>query len=210
MTILVAGMVFTSGTLAQDRERSIPDLGQVAYIKIRTTPTFWVGLFLSDGRAQLPRPDVFTQVVAPKGSFSFEDTYNRLTTLPLKQKRNDEKDMSVAFVIADQEITYPWYIAPTEENKAVVRTLMCELRDKAMPSDKEKFEDLLSRIPFISGDQPAPFAYGEGVDAVAYMAARDDLTREEVIKRANPKEQEPEKEKPGHEQPDTSPEEPPA
>jgi hypothetical protein len=199
--------------LAQERgsPRALPDLGQVESIRIRTYPTFWQGIFLPNGKAQLPGPDVFIEAVAPTGSFSFEDVYNRLASC-VKPDGSVDQDMAVSFDIVGQEINYSWYIAPTEENKAVVRTLMCELRDKAMPSSKEKFEELLSRIPFISGDPPVPFTYGEGVDGVAYVAARDGLTREEVLKGANPKGQEPEKEQPVpvREQPVTPPEEPPA
>ena len=199
VVVFIIGMSAVAGTLAQERERSIPTLGQVYEITLQTYPTLWAASFYPNGAAMLDfggAGGFNPQAAAPKGSFSFKEVYDllvprmnpnpserrlpneNLTEDQLMQILNSSRDMVVRLIGTSPETSCVGYIAHTEENDKAVRTLMFRLRDKVLPikngvSDKEKFEGILAKFPFLAVDQPIPFTYTKYNEKAAQSAWED-------------------------------------
>jgi hypothetical protein len=136
---------------------------------------------------------------APKGSVPFEEIYNLLIPR-LKQDGNAKKDMRVVLygrnytdprldevrstrVPTIDNFSYTGYLRGTRENREIVRKLMSETRDKAVPENKETFEARLRDYPFVAGGKPVAHVYSENLDCaffhVAWNDAFVDLTKEQ-------------------------------
>ena len=159
MTVFVAGLLLVSGTMAQDVDMSNFGADQLYWFEVGTGP--WKGIFFFNGAARLMRNggDVFEQADVPKGSFSFEEVYNRL--MPHVIKESVYGNMSVQFIAGrSHKMHMLCSLSDTEECKATVRKLMFELRDKSYaPMGKQALEELFRKYPLVKGDKPVPYTY---------------------------------------------------
>jgi len=187
---LAAGVALVSETAVQMERRPIPSLGQVKSIILSPYSTHWKGVFYPNGGAELRWGGTGTAdwegtfAIIPRESFSLEDIYNLLTPR-LEQGRYSPLDVNVYFHVDgdDERPSYPWCLRETEENKEITRKLMSGLRDKAVPRDRETFEELLRERPFLHGDTPVAHTYSIKLSKDIQLGIYGDI-RSDVFKEA--------------------------
>ena len=197
--VLTIGVSFVTGMLAQEAERAIPSPEQSYWITLQTYPTLWEANFYPNGAAMLDfggAGGFNPQAAAPKGSFAFKEVYDLLVPrmkpkpseryLPNEERTADQqmqmmksgRDMVVRVIGISPATSCVGYIEHTEENDKAVRALMFRLRDKALPvgnvfTNKEKFEGVLAKFPFLAVDEPVHFKYTKYNEKAAQSAWDD-------------------------------------
>ena len=159
IAMLAIGIPLWPVALAEETGTRIPEIDQLNAISVLSARSMWLAEFYPNGAARL-RCVVGTEsdkAVAAEGSMPFEGVYNRL--VPHLRQGGSHDDMWIAFGIANASIATSF-----RTDKEDVRALMCELRDKAIPPSKARFQELLSKWPLLPRDEPTPFVYDESLD----------------------------------------------
>ena len=185
IAIVIAGVLLAAKTQSQEEVKSIPRMEQVREFSLITSHhTSWKVSVYPNGAALLLwggigslGPFDEAGAVAPRGSCSFKEVYNLLTPR-LKPFGSYGVDMTVRFRGVSTNDSCVHYLDNTEENKEIVRKLMRGLYRKVIPGYKEGFEKTLRERPFVQGDEPITYRYGEKADGTAFMAALEDLRPE--------------------------------
>ena len=157
IAVLIAGAALVPEVPAQGKNKDTLDVEQVMSITLYTRPTHWKGVFYSNGGAELKwREDLMGPeenfAVAPRGSFSFKEVYRLLSPYLNGNAADYTFD-------ADLKARVTCWLGTTEETREIARKLMSALRDKAIPRDRKKFEELLREHPFVAGDKPVAHTY---------------------------------------------------
>ena len=146
---LIAGTLFVLMALLAMADISIPNINQLREITLNSYDTGWLARLFPNGSARLVYGASFSDSAnIPEGSFSFKGKYDFLIPY-LKQKPNNKEEcISVGLYFGDSGKGF--YL----EDKEVMRKIMHELCDKAVPFEKESFAHLLREYPLVPGDPP--------------------------------------------------------
>jgi len=169
ITVLTIGVSLGRTALSEETGTFVPSLNQLKEIIVIPHHNMsWQGTFYPNGAAKFEGGGSSAKAVAPKKSFSFEQTYALLLPhLRPEQEVNyrsgeDKEFLFVHFCATDKAGSAAFYI----RDKDVMRTLMYGLRDKTLPldgmfSDKDVFESMFAMYPLVPGDEPIPFKYAK-------------------------------------------------
>ena len=126
----------------EEEEIMFPNLDQVTEI-IMAFKNSWIVRFQPDGSVKLNYGSPIAVANVPKGSVLFENVY-RLLISNIGQTDEGEA-VFVGFIVDGQKPGATGRL----EDKSKIKKLMSELIDKAVPTDKARFEELLREHPLV-------------------------------------------------------------
>jgi len=142
-------LIFSPKLFAQSAS-SIPSLDQVDRITI-SSHGGWTLDLRPDGSGKLIYGSNGGDVARiPKQTFSFQDVYNLLVP-HLSANYPVKKAISVFLDVKGLSPGTPTYALYLDDRR-IIKQIMSDARDKAIPLDKDRFNDLVKKYPPVPDD----------------------------------------------------------
>jgi len=128
----------------------IPSFDQVTKIGLFSHKGWMLNIY-PDGSASLIYGSSPMDIAkAPKQSFSFQEVYNLLVP-HLSDTYKEGKTIAVTLHVAGQTSSISLYL----EDKATIKKIMSDARDKSVPLDRARFKEILAKHPPVPDETPS-------------------------------------------------------
>ncbi len=139
-TAISCFILIISSMLIAQANPAIPSFDQVTKIGLLSHKGWMLNIYPDGSASLIYGSNPMDVAKAPKQSFSFQEVYNLLVP-HLSDTYKEGKTIAVTLHVTGQTSSISLYL----EDKATIKKIMSQARDKSVPLDQTRFKELLQK-----------------------------------------------------------------